>query len=157
MLPQKLLAGTFALTLASVALVSTAEAAKVAESDEFLKAKVIVAQYVRAARGVTSIRVPVNIDLTNIGKEDLEVQSPTVCQVHDYVITKPNNDVIYKKPQRSCAQAIEKQVIKAGETISATTAIKVPSSLFAEGRRYFLKYQFWGVQAKAPLRVHFND
>lgn len=159
MIHHKLLSFTIGLAMVGGVTLTTgsAHAAKVAEDDQFLKAKVVVAPYVRASRGGASFRIPVDINLTNTGKEDLEVQAPSTCQVHDFVITKPNNDVIFQKPKRPCAQAIVSQVIKAGETITATTAIKVPSGMFAEGRRYFLKYQFWGVQAKAPMRVHFND
>ena len=134
-----------------------ANAAKVAETDEFLEGTIQIDRMVRLPQGGASARIHVNVGLKNVGTEDLIVKAPGQCAVHKYAIVHPNNDPIYVKAPEDCRGDEEvSRTIPAGETIREGHSMQIQGGLLEPGRRYYVIYEFWGVRIRTPFRI-FED
>ena len=140
--------------VALFAVVATAQAdAKVAVTDENLQGRIIVDRRVRLPRGGAAARIPVNIELTNTGKDELVIKAPSICEVHNYHIVLPNNDLVATRGKVDCAPQETTLTVKAGETVYATNSLLLNRGLLETGRRYFVIYEFWGVRMRAPFVI----
>ncbi|MDF1721816.1 MAG: hypothetical protein P1U65_14185 [Minwuia sp.] len=152
------LAVSTALTL--LAVVSTAQAqsttpaqTEAVQTDEFLEGRIFVDRRVRLPQGGAAARIPVNMELSNTGTEDIVITAPSICQVHNYNIVYPNNDLIAAKGDGNCTGEAVTLTIKAGETMYASNSLMLNRGLLETGRRYYVIYEFWGVRMRAPFVI----
>ncbi len=146
-----LLASVF-LTMFAVATTAVAES-KVATTDENLVGRITVDRRVRLPQGGAAARIPVNIELTNTGTDDLVIKAPSICEVHNYHIVYPNNDLIATRGESDCPPKESVLELAPGETIYATNSLLLHRSLLETGRRYYVIYEFWGVRMRAPFVI----
>lgn len=157
MLRPALVTGLALLASAFVAMFAVATnapaEAKTAVTDEFLEGRIIVDRRVRLPQGGAAARIPVNLELTNTGPEPLEIKAPSICDVHNYHIVYPNNDLIATRGDTDCEPSESVLKLAPGETIYATNSLLLHRSLLETGRRYYVIYEFWGVRMRAPFVI----
>lgn len=154
------LSSTLAVSMALFAGTSAAQAqtaSTAAQTDEFLEGRILVDRRVRLPQGGAAARIPVNLELTNTGTTDLVIVAPSICQVHNYNIVYPNNDLIAAKGDGDCDDTEVKLTIKGGETIYAANSLLLNRGLLETGRRYYVVYEFWGVRMRAPFVIYEHE
>lgn len=154
---RRLLAVLMLGLVAAATVTASAQAARVAETDEFLKGEISVDRRIFLPQGGASARMHVNLAITNTGDEDLILRAPAQCAVNNWIITLPNNDLVLSGVDPNCKGEQVETTIAAGETLTGGDSIMLHSNSLDVGRRYFLVYEFWGVRMRTPFRIFEDD
>lgn len=150
------LAAPVALAAALVLSTAPSQAANEATTDEHLEGTIQIERLIRLPQGGANARIHVNVALRNTGPEDLMIKAPGRCAIHKYAIVYPNNKPVYVKAPEECDDGEVTEVVPAGSSIKAGNSMIVQGGLLEPGRRYYVIYEFWGVQIRTPFRI-FED
>jgi hypothetical protein len=131
--------------------------AKVALTDENLEGTIQIERRVRVPQGGASARIHVNVALKNIGTEELTIEAPGQCAVHNWAIVHPNNDPIIVKADKECPGDSVSLTLAPGETRAEGASMQVRGGMLEPGRRYYVIYEYWGVRIRSPFRILEDD
>jgi hypothetical protein len=103
----------------------------------------------------TRVLVPVLVSafLSNTGQSDESLFAPTPCDVHSWELLEGPTVIQAEEPE-ICVDVVATRTLAAGVTIRGDNSLPLNGRLLKNGRRYTVRYKFWGHEATDAFVAH---